>query len=100
LLIADDVWTPDYQADVRFPSVQWNELVQGLSSMAVYEFQGWARAATFVKTPGAYVISCAGTKSIDPCAFIVVFTERFRCFFFYTLRLAQVRTRCMCATTT
>ena len=49
---------------MRFPSVNWNELVQSLSTMAVYEFQAWARSVTFVKTTGPYVISCTGQSIV------------------------------------
>ena len=40
--------------------MQWNELAQGVSSSSVYEFQAWARAVTYVKTTGSYVVSCIG----------------------------------------
>lgn len=49
--------------DVRFP-VHWNELAQGLSSMAVLEFQGWAKAITYIKLDGSYIISCKGVHTV------------------------------------
>eukprot|EP01034_Spumella_vulgaris_P025248 gene25248-31681_t len=51
------------EVDVHF-SVSWNELVQALSSTAVYEFQGWARATTYVRTVGSYIINCQGVHSV------------------------------------
>jgi len=45
-------------------SVPWNELVQGLGSMAAYEFQGWARAVTYIKTAGSYVFTCSGSHTL------------------------------------
>lgn len=45
-------------------SVPWNELVQGLGNMAAYEFQGWARAVTYIKTAGSYVVTCRGSHTL------------------------------------
>ena len=49
--------------DVRFP-VHWNELAQGLSSMAVLEFQGWAKSISYVKLDGSYIVSCKGVHTV------------------------------------
>ncbi len=49
--------------DVRFP-VHWNELAQGLSSMAVLEFQGWAKSITYVKSDGSYIVTCKGVHTV------------------------------------
>jgi len=51
------------EVETKF-SVPWNELVQGLGNMAVYEFQGWARAVTYVKTAGSYVVTCRGSHTL------------------------------------
>lgn len=52
-----------YAVELRFP-VQWNELVQGLSTMSSYEFQGWARISTFARTRGFYVLYCSGVHTV------------------------------------
>lgn len=44
--------------------VSWNELLQGLGSIAGYEFQGWSRTTTYVKTSGSYLISCYGSHTV------------------------------------
>ena len=47
------------QVDLHFP-VAWNELAQAMGTAAVYEFQAWARATTYAKVSGSYIISCQG----------------------------------------
>jgi hypothetical protein len=49
------------QVDVHFQA-QWNELGQGLSNTAVYEYQGWARTTAYVKVAGTYVLDCQGNS--------------------------------------
>ena len=44
-----------------FPGIKWNEAIQGLSTLAAYEFQGWARTTTYIHTPGSYIVTCLGT---------------------------------------
>lgn len=51
------------EVETKF-SVPWNELVQGLGNMAAYEFQGWARAVTYIKTAGSYVVTCRGSHTL------------------------------------
>ena len=51
------------QVDVKFP-VQWNDLGQGLSNSAVFEFQAWARITTYAVANGQYQIQCIGTHTI------------------------------------
>ncbi len=58
------------KVDVHF-TVNWNDVAQGLSSAAVYEFQAWARAVTYIKTAGSYIVDCQGmviilTKCLFP----------------------------------
>lgn len=49
--------------DVHFP-VHWNELGQGLSTSAVFEFQGWGRTNSYVKKPGYYTVQCFGVHTV------------------------------------
>lgn len=51
------------QVDVHFP-ISWNDLVQGLSTLAVYELQGWARATHYIAKSGVYLIDCQGTHTV------------------------------------
>ena len=51
------------QVDVKF-NTNWNELIQGLSTIAIYEFQGWARTVSYIKNNGIYIISCQGIKKV------------------------------------
>lgn len=60
-----DIVVHSPQVDLHF-SVSWNELAQGVSSTAVFEFQGWARATTYVRATGSYIVTCSGeTQSAD-----------------------------------
>lgn len=52
--------------DIHF-NAAWNEVAQSLSSTAVYEFQGWARAVTYVKAAGSYIIECQGAHTLYIC---------------------------------
>jgi hypothetical protein len=49
---------------VQFPGMQWNEVAQGTSSFAAFEFQGWARTTTHVAEDGQYSIHCPGVHTI------------------------------------
>lgn len=49
--------------DIHFGTA-WNDLVQGVSSSAVYEFQGWARSVTYARANGVYSITCAGVHTV------------------------------------
>jgi hypothetical protein len=49
--------------DIRF-NVNWNEIVQGLSSTVAYEFTGWARTNSYVRANGYYQIHCTGVHTI------------------------------------
>ena len=49
--------------EIRFP-VAWNELVQGVSTLGAYEFQGWARTITYVTTKSSYLIQCPGVHTV------------------------------------
>eukprot|EP01033_Poteriospumella_lacustris_P012179 gene12179-8712_t len=51
------------QVDLHY-NLPWNEIAQGLSSTSVYEWQGWARATTFVATSGSYLIDCLGPHTV------------------------------------
>eukprot|EP01039_Chlorochromonas_danica_P000609 gene609-659_t len=51
------------QVDVHFP-INWNDLVQGLSTLAVYELQGWARTTHYIAKSGVYLIDCQGTHTV------------------------------------
>jgi hypothetical protein len=51
------------QVDVRF-NVNWQELGQGLSDTAVFEFQGWARTTSYAHANGQYLIQCVGVHTI------------------------------------
>jgi hypothetical protein len=48
---------------VSFP-VSWNDLVSGLSSLAVYEFQAWARGSFAVAQSGEYLLHCLGPHTV------------------------------------
>lgn len=49
--------------DAKF-SINWNSLVQGLSTMAVQEMQGWARTTTYIHLAGVYDIHCTGVHTV------------------------------------
>lgn len=49
--------------EVRF-SVSWNELVQGVSTLGAYEFQGWARTITYVTSKSPYLLQCPGVHTV------------------------------------
>lgn len=49
---------------VQFPHIAWNEVAQGASSFAAFEFQGWARTTTFVSDDGQYSIHCPGVHTL------------------------------------
>lgn len=53
----------DFKMDVHFGAA-WNDLMQGVSSSAVYEFQGWARSVTYARVNGVYSITCAGVHTV------------------------------------
>ena len=55
---------PHGQVDVRFSDVNWNEISQGVSTAAAYEFQGWARAYTYVNKDGIYSLHCQGVHTV------------------------------------
>lgn len=44
--------------------MSWQNLVSGLSSTSVTEFQGWVRAITYAASAGSYVLSCQGTHTV------------------------------------
>eukprot|EP00605_Chrysophyceae_sp_TOSAG23-4_P000665 GSChrysophyteH1.ASY1.ANO1.747.1 assembled CDS len=47
---------------LRFDA-NWAELVQGVSSRATLEFQGWARTSTYVRKAGIYGLFCQGVHT-------------------------------------
>ena len=49
--------------EIRFP-VSWNELVQGISTLGAYEFQGWARTMTYVTFKSPYLLQCPGIHTV------------------------------------
>lgn len=49
--------------EIRFP-VAWNELVQGISTLGAYEFQGWARTITYVTSKSPYLMQCPGVHTV------------------------------------
>ena len=49
--------------EIRFP-VSWNELVQGVSTLGAYEFQGWARTITYVTAKSSYLVQCPGVHTV------------------------------------
>ena len=49
--------------ELRFGAL-WNELVQGVSTAAVLEFQGWARATTYARSSGSYQLFCRGVHTV------------------------------------
>lgn len=49
-------------AKVQF-SAQWQDLAASLQTPTVYEFQAWARAETYVRESGVYMLSCQGVHS-------------------------------------
>ena len=42
----------------------WHEIVNGVSNMAAYEFQGWARTTSYIKQSGRYAINCNGVHTV------------------------------------
>ena len=48
---------------VFFSQTHWQELAASLQTPVVYEFQAWARAVTFVREAGVYVLNCQGVHS-------------------------------------
>lgn len=60
-----DVHTQDLgQVTIHFPNVQWDNLAQGTGTSSVFEFQGWARTTTYVRSNGLYSIHCQGVHTI------------------------------------
>lgn len=49
---------------MQFPNVAWNELVNGLSTTAVMEFQAWVRSNSYVSVAGTYLVSCQGSHTV------------------------------------
>jgi hypothetical protein len=49
--------------EIRFP-VSWNELVQGVSTLGAYEFQGWARTISYVTSKSPYLLQCPGVHTV------------------------------------
>ena len=45
-------------------STNWHEIVNGVSNMAAFEFQGWGRSTSYVKQSGSYSINCNGVHSV------------------------------------
>ena len=56
--------SPNGVLDIQFPSINWNEVVNSLSTTAVLEFQGWVRSTTYAATTGVYVVSCQGSHTV------------------------------------
>lgn len=52
------------QLDISFHQLPWNNIAQGLSTAAAYEYQGWIRATGIVKSSGQYAVDCQGMHSL------------------------------------
>jgi hypothetical protein len=54
------------EAQIRVaPQIDWNKIVQGVNSLEVYKFQGWAVSSVVVEESGNFVLSCTGVHTIQ-----------------------------------